>query len=55
MAKSECSPIADALSYLQANRPIVFGADLHGFRMKPPLAEDEVTAFEKNILCSAAV
>jgi hypothetical protein len=35
-----------ALAFLQALQLRVFGADVHGFRLNPPLPEADVTAFE---------
>jgi hypothetical protein len=42
----DTSRIADALAFLQGVQLPVFGADVHGFRLNPPLPEVDVTAFE---------
>lgn len=42
----DTSRITDALAFLQGAQPRVFGADVHGFRLNPPLPEADVIAFE---------
>ena len=42
----DTSRVTDALAFLRGVQLRVFGADVHGFRLNPPLPEADVTAFE---------
>ncbi len=42
----DTSRVTDALAFLRSAQLRVFGADVHGFRLNPPLPEADVIAFE---------
>lgn len=46
MSGLDTSRITDALAFFRGAQLRVFGADVHGFRLNPPLPEVDVMAFE---------
>lgn len=48
MSELDTSRIIGTLERLKTLRPVVFGAETHGFRMNPPLSEAEALAFEQD-------
>lgn len=47
MPSLDSSSILDTLATLQSAPPSVFGADVHGFRLNPPMTEAQVLGFEQ--------